>query len=170
MAADSLVIEQADTVAWQPGMLLPEAQSQVSFLKDLVTLRNPRSRFSFVNYLHSVGRLSQFINMGSLWPYRVEISDYFKWVADSLSRVRLEYSRRCTAVEPLRDAGGTLTGWLTHLADGSTIGSRYLVVGIGRGLTSRRSSRACRSGASSTARGTSSGSPSCPRRCRTGWW
>ncbi|GAA3788098.1 L-ornithine N(5)-monooxygenase PvdA [Sphaerisporangium flaviroseum] len=132
LADDSLVIEQADTVAWQPGMLLPEAQSQVSFLKDLVTLRNPCSRFSFVNYLHSVGRLSQFINMGSLWPYRIEISDYFKWVADSLTRVRLEYARRCTAVEPLRDADGTLTGWLTRLADGSTIRSRYLVMGIGR--------------------------------------
>ncbi|MEV7970801.1 SidA/IucD/PvdA family monooxygenase [Sphaerisporangium sp. NPDC088356] len=132
LATGSLVIEQADTVAWQPGMLLPEAQSQVSFLKDLVTLRDPCSRFSFVNYLHSVGRLSQFINMGSLWPYRLEISDYFKWVADSLTRVRLEYARRCTAVEPLRDAEGTLTGWLTRLADGSTIRSRYLVMGIGR--------------------------------------
>lgn len=132
LAAGSLLIEQADTVAWQPGMLLPDAQSQVSFLKDLVTLRNPCSRFSFVNYLHSVGRLNQFINMGSLWPYRIEISDYFKWVADSLARVRLEYARRCLAVEPLRDTEGTLTGWLTHLADGSTIRSRYLVMGVGR--------------------------------------
>ncbi|WP_036328062.1 lysine N(6)-hydroxylase/L-ornithine N(5)-oxygenase family protein [Microbispora sp. ATCC PTA-5024] len=132
LAAGSLVIEQAGTVAWQPGMLLPEAQSQVSFLKDLVTLRNPCSRFSFVNYLHAVGRLSEFINVGSLWPYRIEISDYLAWVADSLSRVRLEYNRRCTAVEPLRDAEGTLTGWLTRLADGSTIRSRYLVMGIGR--------------------------------------
>jgi L-ornithine N5-oxygenase len=147
LAADSLVIEQAGTVAWQPGMLLPEAQSQVSFLKDLVTLRNPCSRFSFVNYLHSVGRLSEFINMGSLWPYRIEISEYFKWVADSLTRVRLEYARRCTAVEPSRDAEGTLTGWMTRLADGSTIRSRYLVMGVGRdvcvpeefaGLSTRR--------------------------------
>ncbi|MCW2879838.1 MAG: lysine/ornithine N-monooxygenase [Sphaerisporangium sp.] len=132
VATNSLVIEQADTVSWQPGMLLPDAQSQVSFLKDLVTLRNPRSRFSFVNYLHSVGRLSEFINMGSLWPYRVEISDYFQWVAGSLRNVRLEYARRCTGMEPLRDPDGTLTGWLTRLDDGSTIGSRYLVVGAGR--------------------------------------
>ena len=58
-------------MAWQRGMLLPWAQSQVSFLKDLVTLRNPRSRFSFVNYLHAMGRLDDFVNLGSFTPYRV---------------------------------------------------------------------------------------------------
>lgn len=132
LARGTLLIEQGENVAWQRGMLLPEAQSQVSFLKDLVTLRNPRSRFSFVNYLHSVGRLSTFINMANFWPYRTEISDYLRWVADSLARVRIEYGRRCEAIEPRRDADGTLTGWLTRLADGSTIGSRHLVIGIGR--------------------------------------
>jgi L-ornithine N5-monooxygenase len=132
LAHNTVLIERAETVSWQPGMLLPEAQSQVSFLKDLVTLRNPRSRFSFVNYLHSVGRLSQFINMGSFWPYRIEMSDYFQWVANSLTRVRLECSRQCTGVQPQRAADGTLTGWLIRLADGSTIGSRYLVFGAGR--------------------------------------
>jgi L-ornithine N5-oxygenase len=132
LAENTLLIERDETVSWQRGMLLPEAQSQVSFLKDVVTLRNPRSRFSFVNYLHSVGRLSQFINMGSFWPYRIEMSDYFQWVADSLSKVRLECSRQCVGVRPQRAADGTLTGWLAELADGSTIASRYLVLGAGR--------------------------------------
>ena len=132
LARDTLVIEQADTAAWQPGMLLPGAQSQVSFLKDLVTLRNPRSRFSFVNYLHAVGRLDEFVNLGSFFPYRIEISAYLQWVAASLSQVRLEYGRRCTAIEPWRDARGTLTGWLTHIGDGSTIASRYLAIAAGR--------------------------------------
>ncbi|HVK26687.1 MAG TPA: SidA/IucD/PvdA family monooxygenase [Actinokineospora sp.] len=132
LATNSLVIEKADTVSWQRGMLLDGARSQVSFLKDLVTLRDPRSRFSFVNYLHSIGRLSDFINLGDFWPYRQEISDYFQWAADSLAKVRLEYGRRCAGVEPCRDDAGTVTGWLTRLADGSTIHSRYLVVGAGR--------------------------------------
>ena len=65
LARESLVIERNHEVSWQRGMLLPDALSQVSFLKDLVTLRNPRSRFSFLNYLHAVGRLDQFVNMGS---------------------------------------------------------------------------------------------------------
>jgi len=132
LARNMLILERNPDVSWQPGLLLPWARSQVSFLKDLVTPRNPRSRFSFLNYLHSVGRLDAFINMGSFTPYRVEISDYFGWVARSLGQVRLELGRDCVAVEPCRDRAGTLTGWLTRLADGSTVTSRYLVIGAGR--------------------------------------
>lgn len=132
LARRTLVIEQADSIAWQRGLLLPDAQIQVSFLKDLVTLRNPLSRFTFVNYLHSVGRLSQFINMGNFWPYRVEISDYLRWVAASLEKVRVECSRTCVGIRPERAGDGTVTGWTTRLADGSTIRSRHLVVGVGR--------------------------------------
>jgi L-ornithine N5-oxygenase len=132
LAQNSLVIERGHDIAWQQGLLLPWAKSQVSFLKDLVTLRNPRSRFSFLSYLHAVGRLDDFVNMGSFTPYRIEISQYFAWAASMLSEVRLELGRECVSVEPCRDAQGVVTGWLTRLADGSTITSRYLVVGAGR--------------------------------------
>jgi len=44
MARETVIIEQHDTVVWQRGLLLPWSQSQVSFLKDLVTRRNPRSQ------------------------------------------------------------------------------------------------------------------------------
>jgi L-ornithine N5-oxygenase len=132
LARNSLLIERSDAVAWQQGLLLPWVTSQISFLKDLVTRRNPSSRYSFVNYLHSVGRLDEFINMGGLWPYRTEISAYLGWVAYSLGKVRLELGRECVAVEPSRDADGTVTGWTTRLADGSTISSRYLVIAGGR--------------------------------------
>lgn len=132
LARGSLLVERAESVAWQSGMLLPWAQSQVSFLKDLVTLRNPRSRFSFLNYLHSVGRLDEFVNLGTFTPYRVEISDYLRWVAQSLERVRIEFGRRCTAIEPQRNGAGDVVAWRTELEDGSTIQSRYLVIGVGR--------------------------------------
>ena len=61
LARRSLLVEKEDAVAWQRGMLMPWALSQVSFLKDLVLFRNPRSRFTFLNYLHSVGRLIDFV-------------------------------------------------------------------------------------------------------------
>ena len=118
---------------WQRGMLLPWTQSQVSFLKDLVTLRNPLSRFSFVNYLHSVGRLDDFVNMASFLPFRLEISDYLQWVAKSLGLVRVEYSRECTGIETMSAEGdGVVTGWLARMTDGSTIAARNLVIGTGR--------------------------------------
>jgi L-ornithine N5-oxygenase len=131
LASNSLIIEQAATIGWQRGMLLPWTQTQVSFLKDLVTLRNPTSPFSFLNYLHSVGRLNDFVNLGSFTPYRSEISDYLQWVASSLTRVQVEFQRKCVSIEPLRDPTG-VCGWLTHLADGSAIASRHLSVGVGR--------------------------------------
>ncbi|NYS19794.1 SidA/IucD/PvdA family monooxygenase [Streptomyces sp. SJ1-7] len=38
-----LFVERQDTVAWHPGMLIDGARMQISFLKDLVSLRNPSS-------------------------------------------------------------------------------------------------------------------------------
>jgi L-ornithine N5-oxygenase len=131
LARDSLVIERDKQVSWQKGMLLPEALSQVSFLKDLVTMRNPRSKFSFLNYLHAIGRLDQFVNMGSFVPYRVELAGYLKWTAETLSQVDLELGRECVQISPVW-TNGTLTGWSTQMADGDTIRSRYLVIGAGR--------------------------------------
>lgn len=132
IAEATLVVEQYDDIVWQRGMLLPGALSQVSFLKDLVTRRNPRSRFSFVNYLHSVGRLDDFINCGSFLPYRAEVSEYLSWAAASLRAVRVQHGRRCAGVEPVTDPDGTQTGWLVRFADGATIAARTLVVGAGR--------------------------------------
>jgi L-ornithine N5-oxygenase len=132
LARNSMLIERADTIVWQQGLLLPWATSQISFLKDLVTLRNPCSEFSFINFLHSAGRLDHFVNLGNLWPYRSEISEYLAWVANSLAKVKVQLGRECVGVRPRRDASGTLVGWTTRLADGSTISSRYLVMATGR--------------------------------------
>jgi L-ornithine N5-monooxygenase len=132
LAENSLVIDRCQTLEWQRGMLLPWAKSQVSFLKDLVTQRNPCSRFTFLNYAHATGRLDDFVNMSTFTPYRIEISEYLRWVARSLTKVRYEMGRECVSIQPRRDARGTVTGWLTTLADGTSISSRYLVIGVGR--------------------------------------
>ena len=47
---------------WHPGLLLPEATLQVSYLKDLVTLVDPTSQYSFVAFLGAHKRLYRFIN------------------------------------------------------------------------------------------------------------
>ncbi|WP_235490655.1 SidA/IucD/PvdA family monooxygenase, partial [Frankia sp. AvcI1] len=48
----NIFFERRSSFAWHPSMLLPSATMQISFLKDLVTFRNPTSSFSFVAYLH----------------------------------------------------------------------------------------------------------------------
>ncbi|HEX6381786.1 MAG TPA: SidA/IucD/PvdA family monooxygenase, partial [Acidimicrobiia bacterium] len=47
----SMFFERQAAFGWHTGMLLENATVQVSFLKDLVTMRNPASDFSFVSYL-----------------------------------------------------------------------------------------------------------------------
>ena len=39
---------------WHPGLLLEESTIQVPFLADLVTLADPTSAYSFLNYLKPV--------------------------------------------------------------------------------------------------------------------
>jgi L-ornithine N5-oxygenase len=132
MARETVIIEQHDTVVWQRGLLLPWSQSQVSFLKDLVTLRNPRSKYSFINFLHETNRLDDFINLGSFTPYRMEISDYLSWVARNLSEVRIQTGRRCVGIEPCFGADGEVSEWVVRLADGGEIVCRNLIIGAGR--------------------------------------
>lgn len=89
---------------WHRGMLLENATIQVSFLKDLVTMRNPASDFSFVAYLHDRGRLADFINQKTLFPLRVEFNDYFTWAAGRLDHL-VAYSREVTEIRPVIEDG-----------------------------------------------------------------
>lgn len=74
-------LERQDKFGWHRGMLIDDATMQVSFLKDLVTLRNPTSRFSFLCYLQDRQRLLDFVNHKNLFPLRVEFHDYLEWAA-----------------------------------------------------------------------------------------
>lgn len=132
VAASTLLIDRNPAIEWQPGMLMPWATSQVSFLKDLVTQRDPCSRFSFLNHLFETDRLDEFVNMSTFTPYRVEFAEYLRWVADSLTQVRIRLGCEAAAVRPRRDDTGAVTGWFTSLTDGTTILSRYLVYGGSR--------------------------------------
>lgn len=99
----ALFLERRPHHAWHPGMLLEDSLIQISVLKDLVTVRNPRSRFTFLSYLEQRGRLFEFLNLRDLFPTRLEFNDYLGWVADELSRW-LRYGCEVTAVAPV---GGT---------------------------------------------------------------
>ena len=57
LAERSVFLEKQPRFGWHRGMLIDGATMQVSFLKDLVTLRNPRSPYTFVAYLDAQGRL-----------------------------------------------------------------------------------------------------------------
>ncbi|GAB3959769.1 lysine N(6)-hydroxylase/L-ornithine N(5)-oxygenase family protein [Micromonospora vulcania] len=73
-------------------------------LKDLVTLRNPRSDFSFLSYLQSRDRLIDFINHKNFFPSRVEFHDYLQWAAERVDG-DVAYGHEVVAVHPVIRAG-----------------------------------------------------------------
>ncbi|MCF3120870.1 lysine N(6)-hydroxylase/L-ornithine N(5)-oxygenase family protein [Streptomyces arenae] len=92
--------ERQPQFGWHRGMLFDDATMQVSFLKDLVTMRNPASEFSFLCYLQSRGRLIDFVNHKNLFPLRVEFHDYFEWAAEKVDDM-VSYGHDVVAVEPV---------------------------------------------------------------------
>ena len=106
---DALFLEARSSFAWHPGMMIPGADMQVSFLKDLVSLHNPTSGFSFLNYLHTKGRLERFINRKSFFPSRVEFNDYLSWAAAKLGNA-CAYDQRVSKIDPVEQRGEHVGG------------------------------------------------------------
>lgn len=78
---DAFFIEKQPNFAWHADMMLDNTHMQISFLKDLATMRNPSSHFTFINYLHQKQRLQDFINLKTFFPSRHEFNDYLAWAA-----------------------------------------------------------------------------------------
>src|SRR5690242_29241 len=100
-----LFLEGRDTPGWQPGMLLSGSDIQHHPVRDLVTPRNPRSRYGFLNYLHEEGRLFDFLNLNLPYPLRKDYARYVAWAARQFDD-RVRYGHGVTGVAPLPgDAG-----------------------------------------------------------------
>ena len=97
-------VELQEQIGWHRGMLIEDATMQVSFLKDLVTLRNPTSEFTFLSYLKERERLVDFINYGSNFPTRMEFHDYLEWAAARFTD-RVDYGAEVVEIVPVRVAG-----------------------------------------------------------------
>ncbi|HWK50977.1 MAG TPA: lysine N(6)-hydroxylase/L-ornithine N(5)-oxygenase family protein [Steroidobacter sp.] len=95
----TLFVEKQQSYRWHGGTLVDQSTLQISFLKDLVSLRNPTSPYSFVNYLHQHGRLVDFINMGTSYPCRMEYNDYLRWAAQNFAS-RVKYGEMALRIEP----------------------------------------------------------------------
>jgi L-ornithine N5-oxygenase len=113
---EPLFLERSPRFTWHSGMLLRGATMQISFLKDLVTLRDPRSRFSFLCYLQDRGRLVDFVNRQDFFPTRREFHDYLEWAAASFADA-VRYGCEVRSVLPVRTAGGEV-GAFDHGASG----------------------------------------------------
>ena len=119
---DGVFLEQSAAFDWHPGLMIEGVTIQVPFLADLVTMADPTSRFSFLNYLKQVGRLYPFYIRESFYPLRAEYNAYCKWVAGQLPSIHWN-----TRVETVTHDG---EAYLVRAGD-RTYRGRKLVLGIG---------------------------------------
>jgi L-ornithine N5-oxygenase len=134
---DALFLERQPGFGWHRGMLIDDATMQVSFLKDLVTLRNPTSDYSFLCFLRERGRLIDFLNQKTLFPLRVEFHEYFEWAAARVAHL-VAYDHVVVSVDPVRDESGTVAHFEVVCRDpgrpGRTVTYRARDISVAVGL------------------------------------
>ncbi|MCX3058820.1 lysine N(6)-hydroxylase/L-ornithine N(5)-oxygenase family protein [Streptomyces beihaiensis] len=116
-------LESKPDFEWHSGMFLDGAHLQTPFMSDLVTLADPTSPYSFLNYLKESGRLYSFYIRENFYPLRVEYNDYCRWAASKLSSVRFG-----TTVTEVRHEDEL---YVVATASGDTYRARHLVLGTG---------------------------------------
>ncbi|MFI6406282.1 lysine N(6)-hydroxylase/L-ornithine N(5)-oxygenase family protein [Streptomyces sp. NPDC050548] len=134
---NALFLERQPRFGWHRGMLIDDATMQVSFLKDLVTLRNPTSDYSFLCFLREQGRLIDFLNQKTLFPLRVEFHEYFEWAAERVSHL-VSYGSEVVAVDPVRGDDGEVAFFDVTTGDpsgnGATVTRRARNISVAMGL------------------------------------
>lgn len=134
---NALFLERQPRFGWHRGMLIDDATMQVSFLKDLVTLRNPTSDYSFLCFLRERGRLIDFLNQKTLFPLRMEFHEYFEWAAARVAH-QVSYGSEVVSVDPVRDDDGEVAFFDVTSRDtagsGETVTRRTRNVSVAMGL------------------------------------
>ncbi|WP_162292887.1 lysine N(6)-hydroxylase/L-ornithine N(5)-oxygenase family protein [Actinophytocola xinjiangensis] len=117
-------LEARSSFQWHCGIMVPGAQLQVSFLKDLVTLVDPCNPFSFLNYLATEGLLHRFLIAHTDRCSRQEFERYYQWAAGQIASIRWDHG--VDSVD-LRDGRFEIT-----CAGREPVRARNLVIGSGR--------------------------------------
>lgn len=93
-------VEARKTTQWHPDMMLSGSDIQNNPLRDLVTPRNPRSQYTFINFLKETNRLFDHLNLGISFPLRIEYNQYIQWVAGHFNH-QVTFGQRIAQVKPL---------------------------------------------------------------------
>ncbi|WDT91737.1 lysine N(6)-hydroxylase/L-ornithine N(5)-oxygenase family protein [Streptomyces sp. SCSIO-PteL053] len=122
---NGVFLESKPDFEWHAGMFLEGAHLQTPFMSDLVTMADPTSPYSFLNYLKERGRLYSFYIRENFYPLRTEYNDYCRWAAGKLSSIRFDETVETVAY----DEGTEL--YTVRTVSGEEFRSRHLVLGTG---------------------------------------
>jgi L-ornithine N5-monooxygenase len=116
---DIVFLESRSQAAWQGLRKLPGRDMETSFINDLITTENPRSKYSFVKYLHATDRLVNFTNVGKVKPSGELFEDYLRWIASKFE-ASIRWSTSAVALEPTMDRAGIVDQWKVAAQNTST--------------------------------------------------
>jgi lysine N6-hydroxylase len=87
----TIFFDKAADFNWHPGMMLDFTTLQVPFLADLVTMADPCSEFSFLNYLKQTDRIYRFYIKEDFFLLRKEYNEYCRWAVSKLPECRFNH-------------------------------------------------------------------------------
>ncbi|WNN42687.1 MULTISPECIES: lysine N(6)-hydroxylase/L-ornithine N(5)-oxygenase family protein [Winslowiella] len=127
---DGVFLDQNSGFDWHTGMMLESAHLQTPFMADLVTLADPTSRFSLLNYMKQTGKLYRFYIREDFFLMRKEYNQYCQWASAQLDNLhwntRVDYvsydeQLQCYRLRSVSTQTGETQSWL----------ARKLVLGTG---------------------------------------
>ncbi|QXE35701.1 SidA/IucD/PvdA family monooxygenase [Streptomyces sp. GMY02] len=127
----TLFLDAKPAFSWHPGLLMEGTVLQVPFLADLVTMADPTSRWSYLNYLREHDRMFPFFFSERFHIPRREYDHYCRWVAGHLPSCR--FDARVTELEWEEDEGVFAVTYRSS-ADAGTVlrvRARQVVLGVG---------------------------------------
>ncbi|MER5211519.1 SidA/IucD/PvdA family monooxygenase [Streptomyces sp. NPDC002838] len=131
---DTVFYEQHPTFTWHPGQLIEGTTIQVPFLADLVTLADPASPWTFLNYLKTRDRLFPFYFAERFHIHRAEYDAYCRWVAENLPGLHFRHQVDAVRWNPEHDLFEVDFTQLDKDGETETLGRTYtrnVVLGVG---------------------------------------
>ncbi|MFY4717996.1 lysine N(6)-hydroxylase/L-ornithine N(5)-oxygenase family protein [Streptomyces sp. LaBMicrA B280] len=131
---DAVFYEQRPGFSWHPGLLIEGSTIQVPFLADLVSLADPTSPWSFLNYLRTRERLFPFYFAERFHIERAEYDAYCRWAARNLPGLRFGHQVDAVRWNPERALFEVDFTQLDADGEADALGRAYtrnLVLGVG---------------------------------------
>jgi lysine N6-hydroxylase len=108
----AVFFEQKPRFDWHPGLLMEGTTLQVPFFADLVTMADPTSRYTFLNYLKEQRRLYHFYFLERFLIPRREYNEYCRWVSQSLKTCR--FGQKVTKIDWVEETVKRTSAWKSH--------------------------------------------------------
>ncbi len=127
---DGVFLDKKEKFDWHPGMMLQDTTLQIPFMADLVTLADPTSPFSFLNYIKEQGRIYSFYIRENFLILRNEYNKYCQWALQKLSNIHFKIEVKEVLYNP-KEKYYTIFSICTETNQQKIYKARKLVLGTG---------------------------------------